>query len=138
MPSGYTVVLVLKIAVALATLVLAGALAALARGNTRLHGRLNFVFFTLTAVVVLAFEAAIRLGPYLDPGWSVTAGWTRFQLAAMQVHLCFVVPLLIVLPLMLLSGIRRWRGLHLGLAVVFALLWLGMLVTGIGFLPHRP
>jgi uncharacterized membrane protein YozB (DUF420 family) len=138
MPSGYDIILVLKIAVSAVTLVLLAALWALARGNLRLHGRINLVFFVLTMTAVLIFEGLIRFGPSIEPGWSVTEGWSDHELWALRVHLCFVIPLMVVLPAMLFTGLRRWRRWHLTLAGVFSVLWLGMLVTGIGFLPHRP
>lgn len=138
MPSGYDIVLVLKIAVAAVTLLLAAALVAVVRGNVRLHGRLNVIFFVLTMTAVALFELLLRIGPYVEPGWAVTNGWTPFQRQVLRVHLCFVIPLMVVLPLMLMTGLKRWRRLHLPLAIVFSILWLGMLVTGIGLLPHAP
>jgi len=138
MPSGYDIILVLKLAVAAVTLILLCALLAVARGNVRLHGRLNIVFFVLTMTAVLIFEALLRIGPLVEPGWSVTKGWTPGQMLALRVHLCFVIPLMLVLPAMLFTGLRRWRRVHLPLAVIFSILWVGMLVTGIGLLPHAP
>lgn len=136
MPSGPTVILLLKAAVAGATLLLLAALFALLRGNYRLHGRINLVFFIATMTAVLLFEAAIRIGPYVEEGWSVTQGWTDRQLLALRIHLCFVIPLTFLLPVMLVTGWRRMARLHKSLAVVFAVLWAGMLVTGLIFLPH--
>lgn len=138
MPSGYDIILVLKVAVSAVTLLLATSLIALWTGRVRLHGRLNLLFFVLTMTAVLAFEILLRIGPYIEPGWAVTNGWTPFHRQVLRVHLCFVIPLLLVMPLMLLTGLKHWRRIHLPLAVVFALLWLGMLVTGIGLLPHAP
>jgi chromate transport protein ChrA len=136
MPSGSSIILILKIATSAVTLVFLTSLIALARKNVRLHGRINLVFFLLTMVAVLAFELLIRVGPYLEPGWSVTRDWTDEQRFALRIHLGFVIPLTAVLPLMLFTGYRHWRIAHLTLAVVFSILWLGMLVTGVGFLPH--
>jgi len=42
------VILVLKVAVIAVTVLLVASLTALARGNIRLHGRINYVFFVLT------------------------------------------------------------------------------------------
>lgn len=137
MPSGYDIILVLKIAVSAVTLILLAALVALACGKVRLHGRINIVFFVLTIATVILFELLIRLGSLIEPGWSITAGWTEPQLFALRIHLCFVIPLMAVLPAMLVTGLRRYRRVHIGLAVIFSIQWLGMLVTGVGFLPHR-
>jgi D-alanyl-lipoteichoic acid acyltransferase DltB (MBOAT superfamily) len=138
MPSGYDIILVLKIAVSAVTLLLVASLIALAWGRVKLHGRLNLLFFVLTMSAVLAFEVLLRIGPYLEPGWSVTNGWTLFHRQVLRVHLCFVIPLLFVMPLMLLTGLKHWRRIHIPLGILFALLWAGMLVTGIGLLPHAP
>src|SRR4051812_3009291 len=75
MPDGTTIVLVLKVAVIAVTLLLLASLVALGYGRYRLHGRLNVVFFTLTVAAVVVFEGLIRLGPFIEEGWSVTRGW---------------------------------------------------------------
>ncbi len=137
MPSGPIIILTLKIAVVAVSLLLAAALIALARGNTRLHGRINLIFFVLTMSVVLAFEMAVRFGPTIEEGWSVTKGWTPNELTALRVHLCFVIPLTFLLPVMLFTGWRRKRRVHVTLAILFAMLWTGMLITGLFFLPHN-
>ena len=50
---GPQVILTLKIAVGLVTLLLLTSLAALSAGNYRLHGRINVVFATLTLTAVI-------------------------------------------------------------------------------------
>ena len=42
----------------------------------------------------------------------------------------------ILLPIMLYTGLTHRRRIHLGLAILFSILWLGTFVTGIFFLPH--
>ena len=41
----------------------------------------------------------------------------------------------LLLPAMIVSGKMRRKRLHLALAVVFAVLWTGTVITGLG-LPH--
>ena len=59
--TGPNIILTLKIAVAAVTVVLIAAVIAVARGNYRLHGRLNLVFFTLTLMAVLGLELVVHL-----------------------------------------------------------------------------
>jgi hypothetical protein len=108
------------------TILLAASLTALALGRRRLHGQLNLVFFALSVSAVLGLEVLIRLVDpllfdYFDPP-------TRQLL---RVHLGFSIPATLVLPVMLVSGLRRLRRLHLAVASLFAVLWLGTLVTGL-------
>jgi len=125
------VILALKIAVATVTVLLAASLVALAAGKPKWHGRINTVFFILTATTVLGFEAVIRL---VRP--DLTAGFTAEQHDALAIHLRFAVPAAIMLPAMLLTGMRELKTLHRLLGVVFLALWIGTFVTGIFFLPH--
>jgi hypothetical protein len=127
------VILTLKIAVIAVTLLFLGALAALAGGNYRLHGRINLAFCVLTLAALLGLEVVARL---VDPDlfkeyFDRTGAWN-----ALYVHLCFSVPSALVLPLMLYTGLRGLRTLHLALAVLFVVLWTGTFVTGVFFLPH--
>ena len=55
---------------------------------------------------------------------------------ALSIHLCFSVPSALLMPVMLYTGLTHRRDVHLFLAGVFAMLWLGTFVTGIFFLPH--
>ena len=125
------VILTLKVAVAAVTVLLVGSLAALAAGSPKWHGRLNTVFFGLTAVTVLGFEVVIRL---VRP--DLTSAFTPEQREALAVHLGFALPAAVMLPAMLVTGRRRYRSLHRALAVVFLVLWTGTFVTGVFFLPH--
>jgi hypothetical protein len=54
----------------------------------------------------------------------------------LQIHLCFSVPTTLLMPVMLFTGLRRYRKVHLTLAWIFAALWLGTFITGVFFLPH--
>jgi uncharacterized membrane protein YozB (DUF420 family) len=126
MLTGPNVVLALKVAVVSVTILLAASLTALALGRRRLHGQLNLVFFALSVSAVLGLEVLIRLVDpllfdYFDPP-------TRQLL---RVHLGFSIPATLVLLVMLVSGLRRLRRLHLAVASLFAVLWLGTLVTGL-------
>jgi len=126
---GPFVILSLKVAVAAVSVLLTAALIALARGNVRLHGRINIVFFALTVTALLVFEGLIRLHDptmfdYLTPEAQQT----------LNVHLCFAIPSALLLPIMLFTGLNHYRKAHLVLAVVFGLLWIGTFITGIFFL----
>jgi hypothetical protein len=52
------------------------------------------------------------------------------------VHLCFSIPAAMLLPLLLYTGLTHRRQLHLALAVLFGICWIGTVVTGVFFLPH--
>jgi len=137
MPHGTIVILVLKIAVIAVTLLLLASLVVLARGNIRLHGRINTVFFFLTMITVLIFEGLIRVGPWIETGWSATHGWSEDHHLALFIHLCFTLPLMLILPAMLYTGWKHQRRLHIALAVVFSILWAGMFGSGVFYLPHQ-
>ncbi len=130
MPSGPTIILMLKSAVVAVTVLLLLSLWALKRGNVRLHGRLNHLFFVLTMTTVLGFEGLIKFGV------PVTTHFQEDDYSALRFHLAFVIPLLPVMVLMLMTGRWRKRAFHVLLANVFVVLWAGMFVTGVFFLPH--
>jgi uncharacterized membrane protein YozB (DUF420 family) len=129
--TGPRVILTLKVAVASVTLLLLASLVALARGNYRLHGRLNLAFFTLTLTVLLGLEVLARV---IDPElFSYFDEETRRRLF---IHLSFSVPAALVMPAMLYTGLTHRRRLHLLLAAAFAVLWTGTFITGVFYLPH--
>jgi uncharacterized membrane protein YozB (DUF420 family) len=133
--SGHDVILALKVAVVAVTVLLLASLVAVARGQYRLHGRLNLAFFTLTLVAVLGLEVIIRfthpdIFNYIDHDPALKQ--------RMVVHLCFSVPALVLMPAMLYTGLTRQRRRHLLLALFFGAFWAGTFVTGVFFLPHDP
>jgi uncharacterized membrane protein YozB (DUF420 family) len=134
--TGPNVILTLKIAVATVTVLLVCSLVAIARGNRRLHGRINLVFFVLTLATVLGLEVVIRLvNPKINDHFREHPDLRR----ALLIHLCFSVPALLLMPVMLYTGLTRRRAVHLTLAVLFGIAWLGTFITGIFFLPiHKP
>ena len=133
MLTGPTVILLLKIAVASVTVLLVAALIALARGNVRLHGRINLAFFVLTLIALLGFELIIRvINPQVFDYISADDALSR----ALSIHLCFAVPSALLMPVMLYTGLKHHRRTHLALATVFGVLWAGTFVTGVFFLPH--
>jgi hypothetical protein len=132
---GPYVVLTLKVAVAVVTVLFLLSLAALWRGNYRLHGRINLAFGTLTLVAVLGLEAVARVYS-LVYGEDLFAYFDEATRRALSVHLCFSVPAALVLPAMLYTGLTHRRSVHVVLGVLFALLWVGTFVTGVFFLPH--
>lgn len=131
MLTGPRVILILKVAVIAVTLLFLASLAALARGNYRLHGRINLLFFTLTLAVLLGLEILVRL---INP--QVFDFFDEQARHMLTVHLFFSVPAAMVMPAMLYTGLTHRRTLHLALALLFAILWGGTVVTGVFFLPH--
>lgn len=133
--TGPNVIFVLKAAVLAVTLLLLVSLSALARGNYRLHGRLNLVCFVLTVVALLGLEVLARLvDPDLFGYFEADPDLKR----ALAIHLRFSIPAAAVMPLLLLTGLRRRRAVHLALAAAFAFFWTGTVITGVFFLPHAP
>lgn len=131
--NGPTVILILKIAVIAVTVIFASSLVMLACGNYRLHGRMNTAFFILTAGAVLGLEFVVRIFrpdifDYMDSDPDLKRRLT--------IHLSFSLPATAVMPLMLITGYGHRRRLHLSLAVLFSVLWIGTFVTGVFFLPH--
>jgi hypothetical protein len=128
------VILSLKIAVVAVTALLVVSLVALARGRYRLHGRINRVCFALSLAALVGLELIARvLNPeifreYFDR----LNAWD-----ALYIHLSFSVPVTLLLPIMLLTGAWHRARWHVGLSVVFLILWTGTFVTGVFFLPHR-
>lgn len=134
MLSAETIILALKVAVGAVTVLFLASLLALLRGKQRLHGRINWVFFVLTITALLGLEVIAHV---LSPGmfsdyFTRTDSWN-----ALAVHLCFALPAAVTLPLMLYTGARHKRQIHIALSVLFTLLWTGTFITGIFFLPHQ-
>ena len=128
------VILILKIAVAVVTVLWIGSLIALALGKTRLHGRINIAFFTLTLIALLGLEVIVRI---VSPG-IFDNYFERHQAEnAMAVHLLFAVPSAVLLFFMLFTGLKHQRNLHIAAGVLFSVLWIGTFITGIFFLPHE-
>jgi hypothetical protein len=131
MPSGPQVILILKLAVGAVTVLLLASLSALARGNYRLHGRINIIFFVLTVTALLGLEVIVRL---LNP--QIFDYFDEDMRQRLSLHLCFALPAAVVMAAMLVTGLTRRREIHLYLAGVFTVLWIGTFITGIFFLPH--
>lgn len=128
------IILVLKVAVAAVTVLLLASLVALAKGNIRLHGRINLVFFVLTLAAVLGLEFLIRA---IDPRLFEQYLEQHSAQQIMRIHLIFSIPSALLLPLMLFTGLKRHRTIHIAMAIVFLILWTGTFVTGIFYLPHE-
>jgi uncharacterized membrane protein YozB (DUF420 family) len=131
MLTGPNVILTLKVVVCVVTLIFLTSLIALARGNYRLHGRINMVFFVLTLIALISLELVARV---IDP--ILFDYFNERTRQILTIHLCFSLPSAAVMPLMLFTGLTHRRRWHLSLAVVFACLWIGTVVTGVFFLPH--
>jgi hypothetical protein len=135
MLTGPNVILTLKIAVAAVTVLFIAAIVAVARGNYRLHGRLNLIFFTLTLMAVLGLELVVRI---LAPDVFAYINSDSTLRQALNRHLWFSVPSTFVLPAMLYTGLKGYVRVHLSLAACFVVLWCGTFITGIFFLPPTP
>lgn len=131
MLTGPQVILTLKIAVLAVTVLLLFSLLALVRGQYRLHGRINVVFFILTVGALVGLEVVTRL---IDPNVFSYIEDDPAAKRALTIHLCFSLPSAAVMPAMLYTGFTHRRNLHLMLAAVFGILWTGTFVTGIFFL----
>lgn len=131
MITGPQVILCLKVAVALVTAMLMASAIALAMKKPRLHGILNSILTLLTLLTVILFEVIIRF-----MGVDVKAHMNEDARFALKVHLCFVIPLTPFLIWMLISGWKRRIKMHLAVSVIFLVLWIGMFITGMFFLPH--
>ena len=131
--SGWQVILGLKIAVVAVTALLFSSLIALSLGKYRLHGRMNLVFFLLTLSALVGLEVIARI---LNP--QVFDYFDEETRRMLTVHLYFALPAAAMMPVMLYTGFMRRRWLHLRLAILFAMLWTGTVVTGVFFLPHTP
>ena len=129
MLTGPHVILTLKVAVLAVTCLFLASLIALARGDYRLHGRINLTFFSLTATALLGLEVIARL---IDP--DLFNYFNEEQRRALSIHLCFSMPAALIMPVMLFTGLSHRRRLHLTLAAIFGVLWAGTFVTGIFFL----
>jgi hypothetical protein len=133
MNAGY-IILTLKIAVIAVTVLLAVSLLALVRGKYRLHGQINTVFFVLTLLALGGLELIARLmapelfSQYLEEHEAVQA---------LRLHLSFSMPAALLLFLMLATGKWHRRYLHIGLGVLFLVLWTGTFITGVFYLPHE-
>ena len=131
MLTGPNIILTLKIAVGAVTVLLAASLVAVAKGNYKLHGRINLAFFILTLAAVLGLELMVRV---VDPDIFRYEEIRR----PLFTHLCFSVPALLLMPGMLYTGLTHRRSIHLVLACLFGVAWAGTFITGIFFLPFPP
>lgn len=133
MLTGPNVILTLKVAVAAVSVILAASLLCLVLGKYRWHGRLNIVFFVLTMSAVLGLEAIVR---FIDP--SIFDYFTDDDRRNMNIHLSFSIPSTVLLPLMLVTGLRHRRRGHVALGCLFLAAWVGTAYTGIALLRHTP
>jgi len=128
------VMMSLKVAVIAVTVLLLASLVALARGNYRLHGRINMVFFVLTLAALGGLEVIARV---LEPQMFDEFIAARQATGALNTHLMFSMPAALLLPFMLFTGLRHKRTAHIALAIIFSVLWAGTFITGVFFLPHH-
>ena len=133
MLTAEAVILTLKIAVVVVTVLLAFSLAALASGNFRLHGRINLVFFILVLAALLGLEMVAHV---VRPGMLQDFLRRNDALESLYIHLGFAVPSALLLPAMLYSGLKGLRTAHVSMGILFLALWTGTFITGIFFLPH--
>lgn len=129
MLTGPHIILTLKVLVSFVTVLFGASLVALAAKRTRLHGRINTLFFALTMFTVVGFEVLLQ---FVD----VSTTFDAEARQALRIHLYFAIPSALLLPIMLLTGKLHRRGTHIVFGLAFALLWTGTFVTGVFFLPH--
>ena len=125
------IILILKIAVAAVTVLLIGSLIALATGRVKLHGRINIVFFSLTLTAVVGLEVVTHI---IYPGMLQDFLRDEGKLGILYVHLAFSAPSAFLLFVMLFTGLKHHRKLHIATGIVFSLFWTGTFITGIFFL----
>jgi hypothetical protein len=128
------IILALKIAVVAVTILLACSLVALARGKYRLHGRINIAFFVLTLAALIGLELIAQL---LSPGLFLEYLKRHDAMGILWVHLGFSIPSALLLTVMLFTGLRHRRKLHIGVGIAFLILWTGTFITGVFYLPHE-
>lgn len=126
------IILVLKVAVIAVTILWLASLIALAAGNTRLHGRINLVFFGLTLAALIGLEVIVRI---ISPG--IFDNYQHYTDYAMTVHLFFSVPSALLLFVMLFTGLKHKRVFHIATGILFSVLWSGTFITGIFLLRHE-
>jgi len=127
------IILILKIAVIAVTVLLAASFFALSRGNIRLHGRINLVFFALTLAALVGLELIVQ---WISPGLFDEYLTRHDAKGALRVHLAFSLPSAAMLGVMLFTGLGHRRKLHIDMGICFLILWTGTFVTGVFFLPH--
>ena len=128
------VILSLKYAVGAVTLLLCISLIALANGKVQLHGKINVVFFVLTLATLFLFEIVVRM---IDP-LLFSELWKNAELAkSLKIHLCFAVPSVFLMGIMLFTGLRKLKVWHKRVAIVFLVCWVGTFYTGIFWLPNH-
>jgi uncharacterized membrane protein YozB (DUF420 family) len=128
------VILILKIAVILVTILLACSLTAIAFGKVRLHGRINLAFFALTLIALVGLEVVIRL---IEPELFASYFESRNAVGLLRTHLWFAMPSAGLLFVMLFTGLRHYRRIHVAMGLLFLVLWTGTFVTGVFWLPHH-
>ncbi len=93
------------------------------------------MFFVLTLSALVGLEFIARwLSPEMFDEYLDLHGARD----ALHIHLAFSVPAALLLGMMLFTGARHLRGLHIGLGVVFLILWTGTFITGVFYLPAVP
>ena len=116
MELGPSVILTLKVLVSAVTLLLVASLVALLRGNYRLHGRINLVFFILTLATLLGFELLVQI---IRPDVFNYIRENDELRRALYIHLCFSVPSALLMPVMLYTGLTHRGRLHVEQGVQF-------------------
>lgn len=133
MINGPAVILVLKVAVTAVTVLLGASLVALRLKKIRLHGVINTVAFGLTYGALMGLELLTRL---IQPDVFAFIQENPDSMTRLRWHLGFAIPAALLMPVMMLTGYRGIRRVHMGLACVFGILWIGTWLTGVIGLPH--
>lgn len=130
---GTVVIGVLKVAVTAVTLLLGASMVALWMGKPRWHGRINALCLVLTYATLGGLEMLIRI---IQPDVFDFITSRPEKAAWLSLHLAFAVPSAVLMPVMIWTGYKGPRKVHLGLGMAFGLLWIGTWLTGVLGLPH--
>lgn len=130
--TGPVVILGLKVAVSLVTVILLFAGWAAWKKKYQLHGRINMLFFGLTVTALILFEVIIRL---IKPDIYEYLKADPVLFPRLKIHLAFAIPSALLMPLMMWTGLRK-RTWHRKINWLFAVLWTLTFLTGVFFLPH--
>ncbi len=88
----------------------------------------------LTLTALIGLEVVVRL---IEPDLFRTYFDDRGGRGLLETHLWFAMPSAALLFVMLFTGLRHYRKVHIGMGLVFLVLWTGTFVTGVFWLPHQ-
>src|SRR5207237_97029 len=84
-------------------------------------------------IIVVPGKVVSLIEPNLFATWFDSRGGR----GVLETHLWFAMPSAALLFVMLFTGLRRYRRIHITLGLAFLVLWTGTFVTGVFWLPHQ-